>query len=177
MPLEQSVPRLWNSVFQAFGTLCSTPSEQFVPSAWNTLFHCLKNSWNTFSLSPDTVYSKYFITFAPSSPNTYIRMKKLLALSLVTLALLSASCSQKELTPGQKEKDFLYLYETMEANYPYFYIGKNKSGIDWLANKDQYLEKVRATPNDSAYIRALEEIIADLRSGHVDLTPSSMNTL
>lgn len=100
-------------------------------------------------------------------------MKRYLILFIIVSVALS-SCSKKQLSEQQKADDFLYLYETLEANFPYFYISKNKTGIDWLANKDIYLEKVRSTPNDSAYARALEEIISDLENGHVDLSPTTM---
>jgi hypothetical protein len=42
--------------------------------------------------------------------------------------------------------------------------------VDWLANKDNYLKQIEATPNDSAFILTLKNIIADLHDGHANLS-------
>lgn len=76
------------------------------------------------------------------------------------------------LTTEEKIADFEFLYTELKASYPYFGVNKRQYGLDWLANKDQYLSKVRATTNDKEYIATLQEIVFELRNGHTDLYPT-----
>lgn len=101
-------------------------------------------------------------------------MKKHFLWLIVLLILFCFSCKQTPLTEEQKVNDFLYLYETMKANYPYLNALKVRKGVDWLGNKDKYLEDIRATYNDSTYIFTLNKIMEDLNDGHADLAPVSM---
>jgi hypothetical protein len=47
---------------------------------------------------------------------------------------------------------------------------KRVDSVDWLANKNNYLKQVEATPNGSLFILTLKNIIADLHDGHVSLS-------
>lgn len=93
----------------------------------------------------------------------------LLLFSLVGLF----SCQNKQLTGKEKMEDFLYLYETLEANYPFFDLAKRKTGVDWLANKNEYIQKIKSTSSDTAYIRTLSSILGTLQDGHTDLFPTT----
>lgn len=102
-------------------------------------------------------------------------MKSHILLLIIGITSLFYSCDKnKQLTQQQKINDFLYLYEAMEDNYPYFGVAKRKSDIDWLNKKDEYIERIRKTSSDSAYLYALINILSELRDGHTDLSPVPM---
>lgn len=73
-----------------------------------------------------------------------------------------------QLTKEQKVKDFLYTYDILKDNYPFFGVRKRENGIDWLAKKKEYVTKIEKTENDSAYISTLKNIFGDLKDGHVN---------
>jgi hypothetical protein len=74
-----------------------------------------------------------------------------------------------QLTTEQKKKDFLFLYETIKENYPYFGVRKRVDKVDWLSGRNNYLKQIEETPNDSAFIITLKNIVNDLHDGHVNL--------
>ncbi|MDR1198190.1 MAG: hypothetical protein LBK94_04150 [Prevotellaceae bacterium] len=89
----------------------------------------------------------------------------------VCLICLLSSCGQRaNLTQEQKRRDFEYLYQTLKQNYPYFGVGLRRTGIDWLAKHDEFVEKIQATNSDSAYIFALRDILRELGNGHADMS-------
>lgn len=73
------------------------------------------------------------------------------------------------LTTEEKIEDFEYLYMILEENYPFFGVNKRLHGVDWLNNKDDYLEKVEATTSDLKYRFAIKSILSDLNNGHVEI--------
>jgi hypothetical protein len=80
------------------------------------------------------------------------------------------SCERNtQLTSKQKVKDFEFLYQTLEENYPYFGAEKRKTGLDWLAKHNEYVEQIKATKTDSAYIFTLQSILHDLGNPHTNL--------
>lgn len=95
---------------------------------------------------------------------------KLRITTIILLLLLSAQllAQVNQLTTEQKKNDFLFLYETLEENYPYFGLRKRMNNVDWLANKDIYLKQIESTPNDSTFILTLRKIVNDLDDGHVN---------
>jgi len=96
-----------------------------------------------------------------------IRKSGLLILTMIFLINLSYG-QGKQLTKEQKVKDFLYGYEILKDNYPFFGVRKRENGIDWLAKKKEYVTKIEITENDSAYISVLKNIFGDLKDGHVN---------
>jgi len=97
-------------------------------------------------------------------------MKKIfLIFVLLTTVLLIPGCSDKQLTTEQKVKDFEFLYQTLKENYPYFGVGKRKTGIDWLSKKDEYIQQIKDTKTDSAYYFTLDRILTDIGNGHTDV--------
>ena len=84
------------------------------------------------------------------------------------LFLLCVQCkSYSQLSTEQKIQDFEFLYQTLEENYPYFDAAKRQFNLDWLSNKEQYLEKIKNTPNDSAYLMAMMSIVYGLQCPHL----------
>ena len=90
-------------------------------------------------------------------------------LIVIMIFIINFSYGQeKQLTKEQKVRDFLYAYDILEDNYPFFGVCKRENGIDWLAKKKEYVTKIEKTGSDSAYISILKEIFSDLNDGHVN---------
>lgn len=96
-------------------------------------------------------------------------MKKIVL--LVFLAVANSLMAQR-FTMEQKLNDFEYMYKVLNENYPYFGINKRKHNTDWLANKDNYIEKIKQTKTDREYFNTLSDALADLHSGHADFWPT-----
>ncbi len=98
----------------------------------------------------------------------------LLLLCMVTIGCqpqgsLPAANPQKpvvQLTTEEKLKDFEALYKVLQENYPFFEVNKRMNGVDWLANKEGYLEKIQSTKSDEEFFYQLKSILSDLYNGH-----------
>lgn len=77
-----------------------------------------------------------------------------------------------QLSLQQKRTDFLYLHSILKENYPFFGVKLRTSNINWLEQKDYYLEQLEKTENDSSYIVTLQRILKDLNDGHLNLSPT-----
>lgn len=89
---------------------------------------------------------------------------------ILLILLLFIQCDKSHnLTTKQKVQDFEYLYQILEENYPFFGVTKREKKIDWLANKDEYLKQIKATPDDSAYFATLCAIINELGCPHLGI--------
>jgi len=96
-------------------------------------------------------------------------MKRIFAFILfITVNNLNIA-QELKLTKDQKIRDFIYLYDIMRENYPFFEYHKRADNIDWLANKNKYLKIIEETPNDSLFIVNLQNIIKELNDGHLSL--------
>ncbi len=71
------------------------------------------------------------------------------------------------LTPVQKTLEFLSLYQVMQENYPFFQVKKRQSGVDWLANQQQYIQQIANTSDDQEYYFKLKSILAQLQDSHL----------
>lgn len=111
-------------------------------------------------------------------------MKKRLAVVIIIgiLILSITGCSGSEdksissngqLTQQQKLKDFEYMYTILKENYPYFGVNKRLNGVDWLANKNKYIEQIKATKSDEDYYETLKGILHQLNNGHARLLNKS----
>ncbi len=97
-------------------------------------------------------------------------MKKLFfGLLIISIGAFSFCKQNDQLTVRQKVKDFEYLYQTLKDNYPYFGAAKRQMGLDWLAEKENFLNKIKKTKNDREYILTLDSILRKLHDGHLDL--------
>ena len=97
-------------------------------------------------------------------------MKNIPILLLLTLCIQCQNNSQ--LSTKQKVEDFEYLYQILDENYPFFGTAKRKLNIEWLSNKENYLERIKATPNDSAYFMTLTSIVNELNCPHLGIGPT-----
>lgn len=102
-------------------------------------------------------------------------MKKFVSLFILFLPMLMSAESVtalKPLTPDQKAIDFEYLYGVLRDNYPFFGVAERRYGVDWLAKHDEYVRRLCATADDTAYYRALNDILRELHDGHLDFSPT-----
>jgi C-terminal processing protease CtpA/Prc len=91
---------------------------------------------------------------------------------LVVILLLSGCASRNQLSTKQKVEDFNYLYQELEASYPYFGINKRQHNTDWLLNKEAYLKRIKKTKNDTLFFKVLNTVLNDLNNGHTDAYPT-----
>ncbi len=78
----------------------------------------------------------------------------------------SNSTNDVQLTEEEKLEDFQYMYTILKENYPYFEVNKRLNGIDWLSQKDEYIDRIKATTNDDTYFNELNSILSELKNGH-----------
>lgn len=108
----------------------------------------------------------------------FMKHTALLLMLLISITVFSKTkdstiyTNKEELSQQEKTSDFLYLYNILKDNYPYFGITQRKYHMDWLGKKDQYLEKIANTKTDSSFIVTLKSIIKDLKDDHLDLMPT-----
>ena len=74
-----------------------------------------------------------------------------------------------QLTMKEKLEDFESLYKVLEENYPFFEVNKRMNGIDWLANKDKYINRINLAMTEQLYKEALDNILRDLNNGHTNI--------
>ena len=75
-------------------------------------------------------------------------MKSIFIWLFACIAQIGLSQEVRELTSTEKEKDFLFLVETLKSNYPYFSLYERVYGKSWLSQKDSFLKKVCNTKNN-----------------------------
>lgn len=109
------------------------------------------------------------------------KFREVKKLGIITILIIASfvvcGCSKEEvsisLTEEEKVEDFEYLFKTIEENYPFLDINKRVNGIDWIENKDKYLEMVKATKSDYEFLNTLSYILAQLRNGHTHMVQTS----
>lgn len=107
-----------------------------------------------------------------------IKRKHLLVLLLLisVLSLIgykSINVFKSTLTYEEKVEDFLYMYDVIEKSYPYLEVNKRVNNVDWLANKENYLARIKNTKNDANFIKELNNILADLNNNHTHVISDS----
>ncbi|MBS5938046.1 peptidase S41 [Clostridium sartagoforme] len=107
-----------------------------------------------------------------------IKRKHLLVLLLLisVLSLIgykSINIFKSTLTQEEKVEDFLYMYDVIEKSYPYLEVNKRVNNVDWLANKENYLARIKKTKNDANFIKELNNILADLNNNHTHVISDS----
>ncbi|WDV46680.1 S41 family peptidase [Clostridiaceae bacterium M8S5] len=74
----------------------------------------------------------------------------------------------QELSIKEKLEDFEYMYKIISENHPYLEVNKRVSGIDWLANKEKYIEKIKFTKDDNEYFKVMAESLQEIKNGHTN---------
>lgn len=73
------------------------------------------------------------------------------------------------LTSEDYVEDFLYAYDVLKDNYPYFEINKEVNGIDWLANKDQYVDYISKSTDDNDFLNRMDEVLGEINNSHTNI--------
>ena len=76
------------------------------------------------------------------------------------------------LTTEQYIEDFEYAYDILEAHYPYFKVNEIKTGVDWLEQKEKYLEQLSNVTVDGQFTSTMQGILDELHNDHVRLMPA-----
>ncbi len=76
------------------------------------------------------------------------------------------------LTIEQYIEDFEYAYDILEAHYPYFKVNEIKTGVDWLEQKEKYLEQLSNVTVDGQFTSTMQGILDELHNDHVRLMPA-----
>lgn len=66
-------------------------------------------------------------------------------------------------------EDFIYAYDVLKDNYPYFEINKEVNGIDWLANKDQYVDYISKSTDDNDFLNRMDEVLGEINNSHTNI--------
>ncbi|WP_179281634.1 S41 family peptidase [Paenibacillus sp. VTT E-133280] len=72
------------------------------------------------------------------------------------------------LTVKQRLEDFDYMWKIIEENYPFLEVNKRLNGEDWLANKEEYRNKIAATKTDDEFLRRMRFVLSRLNNGHTN---------
>lgn len=101
-------------------------------------------------------------------------MKKRIFIVFILLLFIFTlgGCNTKKtaLTQEEKIEDFNYMYEVLKDNYPYFEVNKRlNGGLNWLSNKENYMDMIKSTKTDEEFYDKLQEILAELNNGHTDM--------
>ncbi|WP_273702614.1 S41 family peptidase [Thermoanaerobacter sp. A7A] len=75
----------------------------------------------------------------------------------------------KGLTTEQKLEDFEYLYNALQKNYPFFEVGKRKTGVDWLSCKEEFEKRIRETKNNIEFYNEIKRMVTLLQVAHARL--------
>ncbi|QOR34807.1 hypothetical protein IMX26_15300 [Clostridium sp. 'deep sea'] len=101
-----------------------------------------------------------------------IKKIKLLVPTAILIFLLILSTTVQPIgnySSQQKQEDFLFVYNLLAKEYPFFSMLERKYNIKWLANKDTYLERIKATKNDTQFYTELKNILCELYDGHTHI--------
>lgn len=112
-------------------------------------------------------------------------MRKLISMLLISIMCISfIGCNDtgvkervditkgKQLTKEEKIEDFEYMFKTIEEAYPFLEVNKRVNNVDWIANKEEYLEKIKNTKNDKEFIEVITQILSELNNDHTHLINS-----
>ena len=100
---------------------------------------------------------------------------------LITFLISFSGCKNKDdelavdlklvspLTQEQKVEDFNFMYSILKESYPYLELNKRVNGVDWLANKEVYVNKIKATNSDREFYDSLQSILKELNNGHTNI--------
>lgn len=97
-----------------------------------------------------------------------------LVIMISSILLLNQNRGYNKLSKREKLKDFNYVYKILEENYPFFEVNKRLTGVDWLSNKDRYIDMITQTSNDEDYYEVLTEILSELHNHHTNTIDSEM---
>ncbi len=84
----------------------------------------------------------------------------------------------KELTAEEKLEDFRYMYDILKDSFPFFKVEMEKTGFDWLANKEKFEKQIAATKSNEEFYYTLSGIVKMIQNGHTGVvTPSRYDSM
>ena len=104
-----------------------------------------------------------------------IRSIKVRAASLLTMlvsALVATSCITEEVAPNTIRGNFDALWQTLDERYCFFDLKAAEYGLDWNEVYARYLPEVAQQKNLWDYFNLLEDVVCELRDGHVNIISS-----
>lgn len=97
----------------------------------------------------------------------------LISLLLIVLLFFTLGAimhmNKKSLTMNEKKEDFNYMYNVIKEGFPYLEVNHRKNNINWLKNKDKYINNIENTTDDDEYKEVLEDVLKDLNNGNTYL--------
>ncbi|MGL5754615.1 MAG: S41 family peptidase [Paraclostridium sp.] len=95
----------------------------------------------------------------------------LLVMIFLLVPIISTASYNKsnQLSTREKIADFQYLYNVIKDGYPYLDVNERRNNIDWLANKNEYITKIKNTKTDEEFIEELSYIVSDLNNRHTQI--------
>lgn len=79
----------------------------------------------------------------------------------------------KELTSEEKLEDFRYMYNILKDSFPFFKVEMDKTGFDWLANKEKFEKQIAATKDNKEFYYTLSGIVKMIQNGHTGVVAPS----
>jgi C-terminal processing protease CtpA/Prc len=79
----------------------------------------------------------------------------------------------KELTSEEKIEDFRYAYDILKDSFPFFKVETDKTGLDWLGNKEGFEKQIAATKSNEEFYYALSGIVKMIQNGHTGVVSPS----
>jgi C-terminal processing protease CtpA/Prc len=80
-----------------------------------------------------------------------------------------------QMTTAQKVEDFNYLYNTMKDNFPFFEVKKRMLNYDWLAQRNEFENRIKETKNDKEFYAELNKIINLVQNAHTHILQGSFS--
>lgn len=104
-----------------------------------------------------------------------LRSIKVRAASLLTMlvsALVATSCITEEVAPNTIRGNFDALWQTLDERYCFFDLKATEYGLDWNEVYARYQPKLAEQKTLWDYFNLLEDVVCELRDGHVNIISS-----
>lgn len=104
-----------------------------------------------------------------------IRSIKVRAASLLTMlvsVLVATSCVTEEVAPNTIRGNFDALWQTLDERYCFFDLKATEYGLDWNEVYARYQPKLAEQKTLWDYFNLLEDVVCELRDGHVNIISS-----
>ena len=91
---------------------------------------------------------------------------------LLPSAFVMTSCVTEEVAPNTVRGNFDALWQTLDERYCFFDLKAAEYGLDWNEVYARYLPEVVQQKNLWDYFNLLEDVVCELRDGHVNIISS-----
>lgn len=94
------------------------------------------------------------------------------AVILLPSTFVMTSCVTEEVAPNTVRGNFDALWQTLDERYCFFDLKAAEYGLDWNEVYARYLPEVAQQKNLWDYFNLLEDVVCELRDGHVNIISS-----